>query len=97
MLSSVFYGLAHLANVLLNLAVTVIIIAVGVSWFQIDSRNQFVSAILSLNDFLCRPFRALARKIPGPFDFAPFFAMMIIVFLQKALPAYLMSLSIQMK
>lgn len=93
MLASILYGLAHVVNIVLNLAVAIIIIAVGVSWFQIDRYNQFVSAILQMNEVLCKPFRPLTRRIPGPFDFAPFFAMLVIVFFQKAVPTYLMALS----
>lgn len=97
MLSSLLFALAHVVNIVLNLALTVLIISVGISWFAIDHRNQFVSAIDTMSRVMCKPFRALSRKIPGPFDFAPFFAMLVIVFLQKALSTYLMGLSFQLK
>ena len=97
MISSVLYGLAHVTTIILNLALAVMIISVGISWFQPDPRNQFVSAIQSLTVPMYAPFRFLTRKIPGPFDFAPFFAMLVIVFLQKVIPIYLMELSFQYK
>ncbi len=97
MLASILYGLAHIVNIILNLALTVIIISVGISWFNVDSRNQFVSAIHTMTEPMYKPFRFLTRKIPGPFDFAPFIACLVIVFLQKALPTYLMMLSFQTK
>lgn len=97
MLSSILFALAHLINIILNLAVTVLIISMAISWFQIDHRNQFVSAIETMSNTMCRPFRQLTRRIPGPLDFAPLCAMLIIVFLQKAVPTYLMALSFQMK
>lgn len=95
MLASVLYGLAHVVNIVLNLALLMIIISVGISWFNVDSRNQFVSTIHMITEPMYRPFRYLTRKIPGPFDFAPFLVCLVIVFLQKALPGYLMLLSMQ--
>ena len=97
MTSSILYGLAHVTNIVLNLALAIMIISVGISWFQPDPRNQFVSTINALCTPIFRPFRMLTRKIPGPFDFAPFFAMLVIIFLQKAVPTYLMALSMQFK
>lgn len=95
MLSSAFYGLAHVVTILLNLATLIIVISIGLSWFNIDPYNQFVRAIQTMSEFMYKPFRPLTRMIPGPFDFAPFCAMLVIVFLQKAIPVYLMGLHYQ--
>ncbi len=95
MASSALYGLAQVTTIILNLILGIMIISVGISWFQPDPRNQFVGAIRSLSEPMYRPFRFFTRRIPGPFDFAPFCAMMVVVFLQKALPLYLMGLAMQ--
>jgi len=97
MLSSVLFALAHVVNIVLNLAITVLIISMGLSWFNVDHRNQFVSTIEMMSEYMSRPFRSLTRKIPGPLDFAPLCAMLLITFLLKAVPAYLMTLSFQLK
>lgn len=97
MLSSLLFGLAHLATIVLNLAVLVLIISAAMSWFDLRAHNRFVTVIEKLSYALCRPFYRWTRKIPGPFDWAPFCAMLVLVLLQKVLPVYLMSLSFQMK
>lgn len=97
MISSVLFGLAHVTNIVLNLATLVLLVSVAVSWFDINRYNPIVSKILYLSDTMCRPFRPLSRKIPGPFDFSPMFAMLVLVFLQKAIPTYLMALSYQLR
>lgn len=97
MLSSILYGLAHVANIVFNLVTVLVIISVGISWFNVDPYNPFVAGIRSLTEPLYRPFRAIASKVPGPFDFAPMIVLLVVVFLQKSVPTYLMMLSNQMK
>ena len=97
MISSILYGLAYVVDMVLQLALGAIIISIGISWFNADPRNSFVSAIHAITEPMYRPFRKLTRKIPGPFDFAPMAVIMIIVFLQKALPTYLKILSMQFR
>lgn len=95
-MADILVALAHIFNVLLNLATIVIIASVAISWFNVDPRNRFVSIIHAVSEPMYRPFRILTRRIPGPFDFAPFLALLVIVFLQNRIPYYLMKLAASM-
>ena len=97
MASVVLYGLAHFANVVLNLATLILIITSALSWFNVDRQNRYVRIIEKLGYGICKPFYTLSRNIPGPFDFAPMLALLVIIILQKTIPVLLMSLSLQMK
>ena len=97
MISSVLYGLAHLSNIVLNLLSLIIIVSIGISWFNADPYNPYVRMVRSLTEPLYRPFRKFTQKISGPIDFSPMIVMFIIIFLQKSLPRYLMLLSHQLE
>jgi YggT family protein len=96
MTASIFYGLAHVINIVLSMASLIVIISVVISWFNLDPRNQYVRLVRTLTEPLYRPFRRWTSKIAGPFDFAPLIVMLIITFLQKSIPTYLMSMYLQM-
>ncbi len=97
MISSLLYGLAHVADVLFNLMSLVLIVSIALSWFGADPYNQYVRMVRNLSDWMCRPLRQITNRIGGPFDLAPMLAMLIIVFLQKSVPMYLMRLSHQLQ
>lgn len=97
MLASILYGLAHVSNIVLNLASLVIMASVVLSWLNLDPRNTYVQLVRSMTEPMYRPFRRWTSRIQGPFDFAPLVVMLIIVFLQKSLPTYLMSLYFSLK
>jgi len=97
MISSILYGLAHVTAIIFNLAMLLIILSVGISWFNADPYNQYVQLVRNLTEPLYRPFRKWTRNIGGPIDLAPLIVMLVLVFLQKSIPTYLMSLSHQLK
>ena len=97
MISSILYGLAHVVSIVLNLVTLLVIISVAMSWFQASPYNQYVQIVNRLTEPLYRPFRKWTRRFNSPIDLAPMIVMLIVVFLQKAVPTYLMSLSIQLK
>ena len=97
MLASICYGLAHVVTIVLNMVMLLMIISFGLSWFSADPRNPYVQMVRALTEPMYRPFRRFTRNIPGPLDLAPTIAMLILIFLQKALPAYLMSLSFSLR
>ncbi|MBP6217545.1 MAG: YggT family protein [Oligoflexales bacterium] len=97
MLASALYGAAHVVNIILNLATLIVVLSVGISWFQADPRNPYVRMVRSMTEPIYRPIRRWTAKITGPFDLAPLVLMLVIVFLEKAVPTYLMSLYWQMK
>ena len=97
MLSSILYGLAHLSNIILNMLSLIIIVSIGISWFSADPYNQYVRIVRSLTEPMYRPFRKFTQRLSGPIDFSPMIVMLIIIFLQKSLPRYLMLLSHQLE
>jgi YggT family protein len=97
MISSILLGLAHVANIVFNLAVLLVIVSVGISWFNADPYNQYVRLVRNLTEPVYRPFRRWTSRIGGPIDIAPMIVMIIIVFLQKSIPAYLMYLHQQLR
>ncbi len=97
MTSSVYYGLAHLTDIIFNLITLLIIISVGISWFSADPYNPYVRLVHKITEPMYRPFRRLLGRFTGPLDLAPMFVMLIIVFLQKTIPAYFMLMSVQAK
>jgi YggT family protein len=97
MISSLLYGLAHVLDVLFNLMTLVLIVSIAMSWFDADPRNQYVRLVRNASELMCRPLRQFTSQLGGPFDFAPMIVMLIIVFLQKSIPMYLMKLSHQLQ
>lgn len=95
MISRIFYGLGVVTDIVLNLITLLIIASVAISWFNGDPNNQYVQMVRSLTEPMYRPFRRFTRRIGGPIDFAPMLVMLIIVFLHKVIPGYLMALSIR--
>lgn len=84
-------GLAAVIEVILNMVQVLIFASIIVSWVGADPRNQIVQMIGRMTEPLYRPLRGITSKIPGPFDWAPMILILIIIFLQKSVVAYLRS------
>ena len=97
MSSSILYGLAHIVSIVLNLATWLVIISVALSWFDANPANTYVRMLRGLTEPLYRPIRKYTNRMGGPLDWAPLILLLIITFLQKSVPMYLMSLSQQLK
>jgi len=97
MAASLLYGLAHVVNIVLNLVMLLIIVSIFISWFSADPRNPYVRMVRSLTEPMYQPVRRLTSRIPGPLDLAPMVIILVVVFLEKSVPMYLMSLSQQLK
>jgi YggT family protein len=93
MISSILVGLAAVINIVLSLVQILVFISVGLSWFSADPYNPYVQMVRGLTEPMYKPFRRWTSKISGPIDISPILVILIIVFLQKSLPTYLMSLS----
>lgn len=82
-------GLAFVVDLILNMIQLMVIASIAVSWVGGDPRNPLVQIIRNTTEPLYRPFRKLTSAIPGPFDWAPFILILIVVFLQKSVGFYL--------
>jgi YggT family protein len=89
MTAAVANGLASVIEVVLNMVQVLIFASIIVSWVGADPRNQIVQMINRITEPMYKPLRGLTSKIPGPFDWAPMILILIIIFLQKSLVAYL--------
>ena len=97
MIPSILLGLAAVAEMFFNALSLVIFLSVLMSWFEANPSNQLFQMVEAITRPMYRPFRRLTRHIPGPLDFAPLIVLMIIVFLNKAIPTYLRFLARDME
>ncbi len=93
MTASLANGLAFVFNLVLNMVQLLVIASVVVSWVGGDPRNQLVQMVKSATEPIYRPLRRLTSRIPGQMDWAPFAALLVVVFLQKTVVFYLMQIA----
>lgn len=86
--AAVINGIAAVISYILDFVQILVFISILVS-FVGDSSNTIVQMIYSITEPIYRPIRKFTAKIPGPFDWAPFVVILIIIFLQKSLVAWL--------
>ena len=73
-------GIRAVIEYLLQFAMLLVFVSILVS-FVGDSSNQIVQMIYAITKF--------TKNIPGPFDWAPFIVILIIIFLQNSIVAWM--------
>ena len=63
-----------------------ILVRVILSWFPVDPRNPIVRVVFDVSEPILAPFRRVLPRI-GMFDLSPLAALLVIQFIQQALPA----------
>lgn len=91
----VLSGLGHVLNMILNLLQLMVFVSVFISLLGADPSNPIVNFVERATEPLYRPLRQFTRNIPGPFDWAPFIVLLIIVFVQKTVVTWLLMQSAQ--
>jgi YggT family protein len=76
-------ALAQVLDVVLNVLMVMILVNALLSWVRPDPNNPIVMMLQRVSDFVCDPIRRLFPTSAGGIDFAPFIAMLLIVFLQR--------------
>lgn len=76
-------ALAQVLDIVLGALWVVILVNALLSWVRPDPRNPIVMVLDRVSDFVCDPIRRLFPTNAGGIDFAPFIAMLLIIFLQK--------------
>jgi uncharacterized protein YggT (Ycf19 family) len=76
-------GLIYVLHVVLQMVMYLIFASVVISWVSADPGNPLVGMIHSCTDPIYRPLRKLTANFPGPIDWAPMVAMLVIIFLMK--------------
>ena len=82
-------GIATILDLILNMIQLLIIASVIISWVGADPNNQIVRIIHSLTEPIYRPIRRLTRNLPGPLDWAPMIALLIVIFLMVGVVPYI--------
>lgn len=88
---AILNGLFAVAALILNFVQLLVFASIVVSWVG-DSSNTIVQMIYSVSEPIYRPIRKFTNKIPGPFDWAPFAVILIVIFLQTVMESYRKSL-----
>ena len=76
-------ALAQVLDIVLNVLLLIILINALLSWVRPDPNNPVVELLQRVSDFVCDPIRRLFPTSVGGIDFAPFIAMLLIIFLQR--------------
>jgi len=76
-------ALAQVLDIVLTALLLVILINALLSWVRPDPNNPVVELLQRVSDFVCDPIRRLFPTSVGGIDFAPFIAMLLIIFLQR--------------
>lgn len=86
----IFSGLGHVLNLILNVLQIMVFVSVLINLLGADPRNPIVNFIERATEPVYRPIRRWTSRIPGPFDWAPFAVLLLIVFVQKTLVTWLL-------
>ena len=76
-------ALATVLDIVLNALLLIILINALLSWVRPDPHHPIVMLLERIADFVCDPIRRLFPTSAGGIDFAPFLAMLLIVFVQR--------------
>jgi YggT family protein len=75
-------------EVLLQILSLAILVRILLSWFPIDPSNPIIRVLFEVTEPILAPFRRVIPRI-GMFDLSPLAALLVIQFLQGALPQML--------
>ncbi len=78
-------GLADVLGIVLNIYMWIIIIRALISWVNPDPHNPIVQFLRRVTDPVLRPLQKLAPPYKLGIDVSPLIAILIIIFLEKAL------------
>ncbi len=76
-------AVASVFDIVLNVLMLIILINALLSWVRPDPHQPIVQLLERISDAVCDPIRRLIPTNAGGIDFAPFIAMLLIVFIQR--------------
>lgn len=88
---------AWVLEVLLNGLTLIILVNALLSWVRPDPSNPLVQFLDRVSDLVCNPLRRLFPTVLGGIDFAPFIAMIVLMFLNMFVVGTLRDLAIRMQ
>jgi YggT family protein len=89
-------AVASVLDIVLQALLIVIVINAVLSWVRPNPANPIVMFLDRVSDFACNPIRRLFPTVFGGIDFAPFIAMLVIIFVQRFLVGSLHGLALRM-
>ena len=93
---AVSQGIKEITTTLWEALLLVILVNALLSWVRPDPHHPLVQLLERISDFVCDPIRRLFPTTVGGIDFAPFIAMLLIVFLQRFAIASLRDVALRM-
>jgi YggT family protein len=90
-------AVATVLDIVLSLLLIVILINALLSWVRPDPRQPIVMLLDQISDKVCDPIRRIFPTVAGNIDFAPFIAMLLIVFLQRFVVGSLHGLAVRLQ
>jgi YggT family protein len=95
-LGNLLHAVASVLDVLLQTLLVIILINALLSWVRPDPSNPIVMFLDRVSDVVCDPIRRVLPTAVGGIDFAPFIAMLAILFVKMFLVASLQDAAIRM-
>ena len=95
-IGNLLQALATILEIVLNGLLIVIFINALLSWVRPDPSNPIVQFLDRVSDIVCSPIRRLFPTSMGGMDFAPFIAMLALMFLKMFLVESLRGIAVRM-
>ena len=95
-IGNLLHAVASVLDVLLQTLLVVILINAVLSWVRPDPSNPIVMFLERVSDLVCDPIRRVLPTTAGGIDFAPFIAMLAILFVKMLLVGSLNDAAIRM-
>ena len=89
-------AIATVLHILLTTLMWILIINALLSWVRPDPSNAIVQFLDRVSDLVCDPIRKLFPTMVSGIDFAPFVAILAILFVQAFMVGTLRSLALRM-
>jgi YggT family protein len=83
---NVSLALLNFVEIFLQIMSLLVLVRVLISWFPIDPANPIIRILFQLTEPILAPFRRVIPRI-GMFDLSPLACLLVIQFLQQALPS----------
>src|SRR6266850_8363113 len=95
-LANLLHAIATVLDIVLQMLLIIIFINAILSWVRPDPNNPIIVFLDRVSDLVCNPIRRLFPTTFSGIDFAPFIAMLVILFVKMFLVESLRGLALRM-
>ncbi len=95
-IGNLLVALATVLDIMLQLLMLVVFVNALLSWVRPDPNNPIVMTLDRISDIVCAPIRRLFPTVVSGIDFAPFIAMLALLFVKMFLVGSLRDAAIRM-